>query len=53
MLDTLPAMIMMDVQALRSQRSVQLFVIRWFFRELFVFVLLQPRGISNQIAGGC
>lgn len=53
MLDTLPAMIMMDVQAVRSQRSVQLFVIRWFFRELFVFVLLQPRGISNQIAGGC
>lgn len=33
MLDTLPGMIMMDVQAVRSQRSVQLFVIRWFFRS--------------------
>lgn len=51
-LDASPCMIMMDAQATHSQRSVVLFIIKCFF-ELFMFVLLESRGISNQIPGSC
>ena len=51
--DTLPAMIMMDVQAVAEPEVCAVVCYQVVFRELFVFVLLQPRRISNQIAGGC
>lgn len=46
-LDAFPSMIMMDAQAIQSQRSALSFIIRWLLEPL-VFEVPQSQRISNQ-----